>query len=321
MPNTEVQDFLFLSHLVHSGEYNIRIRWGDVFEVLEKILKGNVRSCCNVVLERGYTNGCDNDDPFMLLRTPPSLSEQARGKLLSRLLEMVRQNDFALNVATLLYLQQSLMMGILESFYDHAIDFVDTPQDRVLISMVTSPRFLQNEAVAAFFGKHLDDIDNDLAPLHRYLDKPWFLELLLIIKNGYYGNGNFNYIDTLESTFRASFIEGILDLIHRGHLVKLLVRLKSFLSDEKVREKIRGFVRRTETEAKLRQLYDWLSIGNDLAIGLEFLVGSICFLPARNEHLGVWLFIGGSSQLLIRPLIAIARKAHLSRLYRRKIKF
>ncbi|MEJ2699429.1 MAG: hypothetical protein P8Z70_07195, partial [Desulfuromonadales bacterium] len=170
MPNTEVQDFLFLSHLVHSGEYNIRIRWGDVFEVLEKILKGNVRSCCNVVLERGYTNGCDNDDPFMLLRTPPSLSEQARGKLLSRLLEMVRQTDFALNVATLLYLQQSLMMGILESFYDHAIDFVDTPQDRVLISMVTSPRFLQNEEVAAFFEKHLDDFDIDLAPLHRYLD-------------------------------------------------------------------------------------------------------------------------------------------------------
>ena len=321
MPNTEVQDFLFLSELVHSGEYNIRICWGDVFEVLEKILKGNVPNCCSLVLEKGYTNGCDADDPFMLLRTPPSLSRQAQGKLLTRLLEVVQQNDFALNVATLLYLQQSLMMGIVGSFYDHAIDFADTPQDRVLISMVTSPKFLQNETVAVFLKKRLDAIDDDLTVLHRYLNKSWFLELLLIIKNGYYGNGNFNYIDTLESTFRESFIEGILDLIRRGHLVKLLVRLKSFLGDEKVRKKIRGFVSRTETEAKLRQLYDWLSIGNDLAIGLEFLIGSICFLPGRNEYLGVWLFIAGSSQLLIRPMIAITRKTHLGRLYRRKIKF
>ncbi len=104
----------------------------------------------------------------MLLRTPPSLPRQAQGKLLTRLLEVVQQNDFALNVATLLYLQQSLMMGIVGSFYDHAIDFVDTPQDRVLISMVTSPKFLQNETVAVFFEKRLDAIDDDLtapAPL------------------------------------------------------------------------------------------------------------------------------------------------------------
>ncbi|HKK00628.1 MAG TPA: YrhK family protein, partial [Desulfuromonadales bacterium] len=156
---------------------------------------------------------------------------------------------------------------------------------------------------------------------HRYLGQPWFLELLLILKNGYYGNGNFNYIDTLESSFRETFISGILELIRSGLFVKLLVRLKAFLNDDTVRDRIREFIGRTETAARLHTLYDWLGIGNDLAIGLEFLIGSICFLPGRDEYLGVWLFIVGSSQLLIRPLIVIARKAHLGRLYRRKIKF
>jgi hypothetical protein len=321
MAPTDVQDFLFLADLVHSGEYNIKISWGDVFGVLEKILEGDVRRSCDLALEQGYTNGCDDNDPFMLLRTPRDRASTAREELLGRLLKELRQNDFAFNVATLLYLQESLMMGILGSFYDHAIDFVEAPRERVLISMVTSSKFLRNETVSTFFEQHLDTVDNDLTGLYRFLNQPWFLELLLILKNGYYGNGNFNYIDTLESSFRDSFIDGILELIRSGYLVKLLVRLKSFLSDDKVGEKIRGFVNRTQTAARLRRLYDWLSIGNDLAIGLEFLIGSICFLPGRNEQLGVWLFIAGSSQLLIRPMIVITRKAHLGRLYRRKIKF
>ena len=321
MPNTVVEDFLFLADLVHTGEYNIKITWGDVFGVLETILEGDVRSCCSQALERGFTNGCEEDDPFMLLRTPPRGAAQAQEALLKRLLEILEQNDFALNVATLLYLERSLMLGILGAFYDHATDFVDTAHERVLLSMVTSPGFLQSATVGEFFEQRLDTIGDDLSGLYRYLDQPWFLEFLLILKNGYYGNGNFNYIDTLESSFRESFIEGILELIRHGQLVRLLVGLKSFLSNAKVRKRIQGFVTRTETEAKLHRLYDWLGIGNDLAIGLEFLVGSICFLPHRNEHLGVWLFIAGSSQLLIRPLIVISRKIHLRRLYRRKIKF
>ena len=321
MVNTDVQDFLFLSELVHSGDYNIKISWGDVFSVLERIQEGDVRRCCTLALEQGYTNGCDDDDPFMLLRTPKTAASPSHEALLQRLLEVLMQNDFVLNVAILLHLETSLMMGIMGAFYDHAIDFVETSEERVLVSMATSSRFLANDDVVDFFEKRLCAVDGDLSGLHRYLDQSWFLELLLIVKNGYYGNGNFNYIDTLESSFRESFIEGILELIRSGLLVKLLVRLKPFLDDEQVRARIREFVGRTETEAKLRKLYDWLGIGNDLAIGLEFLFGSICFLPGRNEDLGVWLFIVGSSQLLIRPLIVIVRKTHLGRLYRRKIKF
>ena len=321
MPNTDLKDFLFLADLVHGGEYNIKIYWGDVFRVLEKILDSDVHRCCRLAMERGYTNGCDESDPFMLLRTPNGEASREQEELLRRLIEVLQQNAFALNVAILLYMQESLMRGILGSFYDHAIDFVDTAEERVLVSMVTAPEFLRSEAVADFMERHLGGIDDDLSGLHRHLEQAWFLELLLIIKNGYYGNGNFNYIDTLESSFRGRFIGGIIELIRSGQLVKLLLYFKTFLSDEGVMEKVRAFIRRTKVEAKLHKLYDWLSIGNDLAIGLEFLLGSICFLPGQNEKLGTWLFILGSSQLLIRPMIAIARKAHLGGLYRRKIKF
>lgn len=316
----DIRDFFFLVDLIHSGEYNIRITWGDVFPVLAEIQTGDVRECCARALNQGYTNGCAEDDPFMLLR-PYGGEAKGRPELLERLLEVVQEDPFTLNVATLLYLQQSLVMGILGSFYDHAIDFVDSPRQRVLLSMITAPGFLEHDTVTGFLEQRLADIDDDLGPLHRHLRQGWFLELLLIIKNGYYGNGNFNYIDTLESSFRESFIAGILDLIRSGELVKLLVRLQEFLGDQQVRERIRRFVSKTETAEHLRRLYDWLSIGNDLAIGLEFLVGSICFLPGHNQDLGVWLFILGSSQLLIRPIIAIIRKTHLGRLYRRKIKF
>jgi hypothetical protein len=54
-------------------------------------------------------------------------------------------------------------------------------------------------------------------------------------------------------------------------------------------------------------------------VGLEFLIGSFEFLPRANELLGVYLFIAGSSQLLIRPLIEISKRIHIYRINRTKI--
>ena len=63
----------------------------------------------------------------------------------------------------------------------------------------------------------------------------------------------------------------------------------------------------------VRQRYETLSIVNDLLIGLWFLVGSFLFFSSTLSYAGTWLFVIGSVEMLIRPLIRFARRVHLQR--------
>ena len=66
-------------------------------------------------------------------------------------------------------------------------------------------------------------------------------------------------------------------------------------------------------ELVVRRRYQVLSILNDVCIGVWFLIGSIMFLSDQWQTFGTWLFIIGSAQLLIRPLIRLAHHLHLKR--------
>lgn len=59
--------------------------------------------------------------------------------------------------------------------------------------------------------------------------------------------------------------------------------------------------------------YQVLSIVNDILIGILFLVGSIMFLSSSWTKIGTYLFIAGSVEMLIRPLINFAHNVHLKR--------
>lgn len=66
-------------------------------------------------------------------------------------------------------------------------------------------------------------------------------------------------------------------------------------------------------ELVVRQRYETLSIVNDVLIGLWFLVGSFLFFSDSTVTAGTWLFVIGSVEMLIRPVIRLARRVHLQR--------
>lgn len=68
-------------------------------------------------------------------------------------------------------------------------------------------------------------------------------------------------------------------------------------------------------ELVIRQRYETLSILNDVLIGMWFLVGSFLFFGASTTYAGTWLFVVGSVEMLIRPLIRLARRVHLRRIH------
>lgn len=67
-------------------------------------------------------------------------------------------------------------------------------------------------------------------------------------------------------------------------------------------------------EVVISNRYESLSILNDILIGIFFFVGSILFYFKPLEFWAITLFVLGSIDFLLRPIIRIARRIHLKRL-------
>lgn len=67
-------------------------------------------------------------------------------------------------------------------------------------------------------------------------------------------------------------------------------------------------------ELTIRQRYEVASIINDIFIAVWFIIGSILFFNEDTTTIGTWFFLLGSIQLLIRPVIRLTRRIHITRL-------
>lgn len=66
-------------------------------------------------------------------------------------------------------------------------------------------------------------------------------------------------------------------------------------------------------ELVIRRRYEVLSIINDILVAVWFLIGSVFFFYDNLVTTGTWLFVAGSIELLIRPVIRLSRRLHLQR--------
>ncbi len=66
-------------------------------------------------------------------------------------------------------------------------------------------------------------------------------------------------------------------------------------------------------ELVIRRRYETASIANDVLTGLLFLVGSILFFSESTMAAATWLFVIGSVLMLVRPVIRLTRRVHLTR--------
>jgi hypothetical protein len=64
-------------------------------------------------------------------------------------------------------------------------------------------------------------------------------------------------------------------------------------------------------ELQIRQRYEVLSIANDMLIAVWFIAGSLLFFSADTATMGTWMFLIGSIELAVRPMIRLTRRLHL----------
>lgn len=69
----------------------------------------------------------------------------------------------------------------------------------------------------------------------------------------------------------------------------------------------------------IQRRYEALEAFNDFLVAVWFLVGSFFFLTSSLTEGGTWLFIVGSTQLLIKPMLKMVKLVHVNRVYRRGI--
>jgi len=72
-------------------------------------------------------------------------------------------------------------------------------------------------------------------------------------------------------------------------------------------------VRIGHDEIVIRHKYEVASIVNDIMVAAWFVVGSVLFFSESTTTAGTWLFLLGSIQLMVRPVIRLARRVHLRR--------
>lgn len=68
---------------------------------------------------------------------------------------------------------------------------------------------------------------------------------------------------------------------------------------------------------RLTMIYKALYQLNDVILGIIFLIGSFLFFSDSTVTLGTILFVIGSVQMTVRPLIALSHDLHLAHKYKK----
>ena len=76
-----------------------------------------------------------------------------------------------------------------------------------------------------------------------------------------------------------------------------------------------------QRELRVHHLYEWIHITNDAVISLWFLVGSIFFFYPSMQDTGTWLFVIGSCQMLLGPVIRTFNKLHVKHVIKQNLHF
>lgn len=68
---------------------------------------------------------------------------------------------------------------------------------------------------------------------------------------------------------------------------------------------------------RLTMIYKALYQLNDVVLGIIFLIGSFLFFSDNTVTIGTVLFVIGSIQMTVRPLIALSHDLHLAHKYKK----
>ena len=309
----EKNNVLYILRLLVNSQAIIGFRWSQVYKFIEEATGLKKDDVVSIVKSYGIKVSNDDSDRFQVYGIFSVLpAESERRKLFSRIIEILHSDNIAKEITLSLSLNYGFSKAIIGILVLRNTRIGKIIQDSPLIALCSSDPFLESEEFNEFSRNMVSRIGLDSGEMKKYLGKRWFVDLLEILDDGFYGTDSFSILQEVQKHWNDEDVEGLEELMNSGLFIKILARRSEVLLEKSIANSLISKKSSQKKNAKLKSFYHWLGIGNDFTLGLEFLVGSIEFLPRMNELDGVVLFIIGSIQLTGRAIITIVSDAHLS---------
>lgn len=305
---------LYLLYLIQRSRYSFGIKWKNVKNLIIYLFGDKI---CSDLMNDKIINSCSDDNAIEIINVYDikyNISIDDKNGIFKKIIDYYKNDNLVTGLMKLTYVDRKVSEFFVNTIKENMN--IDNINDNDLISsapIILSDDFYYSDAFSDYFKSNIENLKLDIKNIEKFLNKNWFIETVIAIRDG--------MVNSKTEKFDPDYVNGLLYLIKNDYLTEIILNIDSFLSNNEVIKYINKYNYKNLKEKKLKKFYDWLAIANDIMVGIEFVVGSILFLPYLPKidglH-GVYLFIIGSSQLLIRPMIQIAKRIHLFFLHKNR---
>jgi hypothetical protein len=301
---------LYFLYAVERSPYGFNLKWKHIKPLISYMFGDDIYK---EFLDNKIISTYSDENILEIINIPNiryNISDDDKETLFNKFIGYAVKSSLLNGLLKVMYLDRKIAQFIMDILNQ---DEKKTDSDFIIYStfpIINSSDFYYSNAFADYCKPYIEEFTLNMDQIRPYLGQEWFTHLIIILRDGSFNNDSFS--KAVENNEDA-FISGLKEIIEKDYLSQIIVNLDSFLNDRDVNSSLLRYASRSVREKKVKRFYDWLSIANDIMVGLEFVVGSIFFLPSESKYstLGVYLFIIGSTQLLIRPMINIARRVHI----------
>jgi hypothetical protein len=314
MPDFDNLSFpVYFLHILQDNRIGIQFKWNEIKGLLIEIFG---ESICQKLIENEIVETCSGDEVLEISNLNNisfGLSREDRERLYGSIVNILQLDPFALGIMQTVYASRKTGRLILDSInFNITVNKLENKYInlRIAMAMLLYSEFYYSAALKGI-GKTAAVHDLPLDSYRSELQQDWFIRIIMLARVG--ENNGVIYQKSLEIG-DPDYLNAIEESIITGKIQYMLLHIDDFLHNKMVNDAIAAYEFRKIHKQRIRKFYDWLAIANDVAIGSEFLSGSILFISHKTYMLGIYLFIVASIQLLIKPGIQISRRLQLFKL-------
>ncbi len=305
---------LYFLYTIQRSNYRFGVKWRNIKDMVMKLFGDDI---CSRLIDDKIINTCSDNNALEVINLQDikyDISTDDKNDTFNKFMNYYKNDKLVTGLMKLTYVDRKISEFFINVIKENMnVNNISSKELTASTPIIMSDDFYYSGAFADYFEKDIINLKFNIESIEPYLKKTWFIETIMAIRDG---------ITTSKTEkLDPDYVNGLLNLIKNDYLTEIILNIDSFLNNDRVSMYINKYNYRRIEEKRLKKFYDWLAIGNDIMVGFEFVIGSILFLPylppVDSLH-GVYLFIVGSCQLLIRPVIQITRKIHLFFLYRNR---
>ncbi|MEM0139395.1 MAG: YrhK family protein [Ferroplasma sp.] len=310
-----IQESLYFLYAIKKSPYCFNLKWKDIKPVTASLFGPGIFEELRqnrVISTYGDENGIEI---INVKNIHHDISDDEKEDIFKKFITFFSNNKLVTGLMEIMYLDRKLAQFLMDSLEQNNNEEIEA--GRASFPIINYVDFYYSNAFSNYFMDRIEKNDLNMEKFKGFLGKDWFVELIIILRDGSYNNNSMH--QSIENNSNE-FVMGIKNLLENDMLAVMIEHLNSFLNDSDVNHALSRYSYKAMREKRIKRFYYWLAIANDIMVGLEFVIGSIFFLPSESKYstLGVYLFILGSSQLLIRPMIQIAKTIHIWLLHKNR---